>query len=62
MWLALASSIVFWGLYYVLRTVVESRLILWPVLLFASLVTLLLIAHLLAFLSNRKKKGSDLNV
>ncbi len=55
MWLAFVSSAFFWTLYYVLRGFFKSKFITLPVLAFASLVTLLLLSHLLAFLSNRRK-------
>jgi len=56
MWLAFISSVFFWGLYYVLHGFTKSRLILLPLRLFASLVTLLLVSHVLAFLSIRRKQ------
>lgn len=55
MWLALASSILFWSLYFVVGRFVRSGLVLVPLALFASLVTLLLAAHLLAFFALRRK-------
>jgi Protein of unknown function (DUF3624) len=56
MWLALVSSVFFWSVYYVAHGFTKSRLILLPVKLFASLVTLLLVSHVLAFLSNRRRQ------
>lgn len=55
-WLAFVSSALFWTLAYVLRRIHSSKLIVWPVMAFASLVTLLLLSHLLAFLASRMKR------
>ncbi|HEV2298811.1 MAG TPA: DUF3624 family protein [Candidatus Acidoferrales bacterium] len=55
-WFAFVSSVLFWTLAYVLRRIHSSKLIVWPVMAFASLVTLLLVSHLLAFLANRMKR------
>ncbi len=55
MWLALASSAFFWTLAYVMNRINTSKFLVWPVMAFASLVTLLLLSHVLAFFANRAK-------
>ena len=57
--LALGSAILFWGLYFVLRRLVDSLFVQLPVLGFAALVTLVLLAHVLAFLSDRRRQARD---
>lgn len=55
-WLAFVSSALFWTLAYMFSRASVSKLIVWPVMAFASLVTLLLLSHLLAFLASRMKR------
>jgi hypothetical protein len=53
-WLSLVSSLFFWGFFYAMHGTIKSKLIVWPIFTFASLVTLLFLAHVLAFLSKGK--------
>ncbi|MGB7542393.1 MAG: DUF3624 family protein [Burkholderiales bacterium] len=53
--LAAVSSIVFWGLFYLCYAVLDIRLLAAFFLFFAAMVTLLLVAHVLAFLSSRTR-------
>jgi hypothetical protein len=55
-WLAFASSSFLWTLAYILGRSHSSKIIVWPVVAFAFLVTLLLLSHLLAFLADRMKR------
>jgi hypothetical protein len=55
--LALSSSLFFWGVSYALLKKTKLRVFVWPVVSAASLFSLLSTAHVLAFLTNRRKNA-----
>jgi hypothetical protein len=56
---AAISALLFWGLYVVSRHWQAVHVLQWPTLLFAVLVTLLLVAHLLAYVGRTHGRDGD---
>jgi hypothetical protein len=56
---AAISSFLFWGLYVATRRWPAVHILQWPALLFAALVTLMLVAHILAYLGRPGAKHGD---
>ncbi len=59
MWTAFISTIVFWGLYFLVSHYMNYPLLNMVIFIYAMLINLLLAAHVLSFLVRRMSKNNE---